>query len=309
MDPERQNERNLSMVVMNERTETISIAVLIACYNRKQKTLDFFDSLANQRFFEGMPVDIYLLDDGSTDGTSQAIKEKYPYTNIITGTGNLFWAGSMRKIWQYAIAQKPYKLFCLFNDDVFLCDNAFENLINHYQQCGRIGTILIGSTLDPKDNKISYGGYKLNNSKHSRTLLVEPDKNQSIPCHLGNANILLIDSTTVQKIGIFSESYTHGLADYDYTLTAYRSGINVLIAPGYYGYCENDHGFNWLSGSRPLKERINYLYSPKGLAYKEYLLYIKKHFPLDFLPGFTKLWLKTLFPFFWEKFKRRDILD
>jgi GT2 family glycosyltransferase len=116
----------------------------------------------------------------------------------------------------------------------------------------------------------------------------------------------MIDAATVKKIGIFPDSYTHGVADYDYTYTAYKSGIKVLIAPGYYGYCENDHGPNWASGKKTLKERIKYLYSPKGLAYKEYLFYIKKNFPSDYYSEIVKLWMKTFFPIIWDKFKKEE---
>lgn len=285
----------------------MKIAVLTACFNRKQKTTSFLDSLVKQSVFNDISIDVYLLDDRSTDGTAEAVKDEFPFVKIITGTGNLFWAGSMRTIWKHAIAQKAYDIFFLFNDDVVLFDDSLEKLIDVYNQHGKKGTILIGSTLDEKTNSASYGGYKLHNEKYSKHFYVYPEENTTLPCHMGNANIMLVDSATVQEIGIFPESFTHGVADYDYTLTAYRSGIDVLIAPGYYGYCEDDHGANWMSGNKPLKERIKYLYSPKGLAYKEYLLYIKKQFPADYFSVFIKLWLKTFFPFFWDKFKKREI--
>lgn len=288
---------------MNESGAS-NIAILLACHNRKQKTLSFLRSLVAQNVLKKITVDIYLLDDGSTDGTADAVKDKYPYINIVAGTGDLFWAGGMRVLWEYVITQKSYTLFCLFNDDVVLYDDALENLMQNHKRAGTDGVILIGSTLDPKTKEISYGGYKLKNTKHSKFYLVKPDETTALSCHLGNANILLVDSVAVQKIGIFSDYYTHCLADYDYTYTAFKSGINVLIAPGYYGYCENDHRKNWISGSQPLKERIDYLYSPKGLAYKEYLYFIKKNFPLDYVGAFIKLWMKTLLPIFWDKFKR-----
>jgi GT2 family glycosyltransferase len=288
-----------------KETETLKIAVLLACFNRKQKTLAFFDSLVNQHSFKKWSVDIFLLDDGSTDGTADAVKEKYPFVNVLTGTGNLFWAGGMRTIWKYAIAQKDYDLFCLFNDDVALFDNAFESLIKHYQKNNKNGTIMVGSTLEPKTGEMSYGGYILKNKNHSKYTSVKPDDNKSIPCDLANGNILLVDMITVKRIGVFLDAYTHFMADFDYTLTASRAGIDVLVSPGYYGYCEDDHGNSWMPGSTPLKERIRYLYSPKGLAYKEYLIYIKDKFPRDYFVSIIKLWMKTLLPIIWDKFKRR----
>jgi GT2 family glycosyltransferase len=285
----------------------MEIAVLIACYNRKEKTIHFLDSLVNQNLFDKLSIDIYLLDDNSPDQTAIAVQEKFPFVNIMMGTGDFFWVGGMLAIWKQAIAQKNYDLFFLFNDDVLLFDNALEKLISVYNQQEKKGIILIGSTLDEKTNEASYGGYKLHREKHSKHFYVYPDENLALPCHMGNANIMLIDAATVGKIGIFSELYIHVAADYDYTLTAYKAGLEVLIAPGYYGYCENDHGDKWMSGNSTLKERIKYLYSTKGLAYGEYITYIKRNFPSDYFLVFIKLWLKTLFPFFWDKRKKRGM--
>ena len=283
-----------------------NISVLVTCYNRKQKTISFLESLFSQANFNSMNIDVYLLDDGSTDGTSAAVKSNYPDVNIVTGNGNLFWAGGMRAVWKYALEQKNYDLFFLFNDDVILLDNAFENLVKQYSGLDTEGVILVGSTLSRITGKLTYGGNLFKNLKHCDYYRIEPDTEKCIPCHMGNANVLVIDRFTVDKIGIFPEIYIHCLADYDYTLTACKSGIGVWLAPGYYAYCENDHGLNWMPGSVPLKKRIEYLYSPKGLAYKEYLYYIKKHFPSDYIISFIKLWLKTLLPVIWDKFKNRE---
>ncbi|MBK0380672.1 glycosyltransferase family 2 protein [Mucilaginibacter segetis] len=287
------------------KNTTRKVAVLITCFNRKDKTINFLDSLINQQAFAELNSDIYLLDDASTDGTAQAVKYKYPQVSIITGTGHLFWAGGMRTIWQYAISKGEYTLFLLFNDDVVLMDDAIERLMICYNQRNAEGTLLVGSTLSPITNELSYGGHALYKPDRAAYYMLKPDKVKAIPCQLGNANIFLVDALTVRRIGIFSAAFTHYLADFDYTLSAHKGGIDVLVAPGYYGYCEDDHGVNWLSGKYSLKKRINYLYNVKGLAYKEYLYYIKKHFPADYFGAFTKLWLKTLFPVIWDKFKKQ----
>lgn len=283
-----------------------SISVLITCYNRKEKTLSFLESLTGQDYYSKLNVDIYLLDDASTDGTSAAVSNNYPFVNIITGTGNLFWAGGMRTLWKYVTEQKDYDLFLLFNDDVILFDNALERLITQYTNMNKNGAILIGSTLSPESNRITYGGILFKDIKHSNYYRAMPHDTELVACQSGNANVLLIDKYTVQKIGIFPDAYTHYLADFDYLLTAYKNGISVMVSPGYYAWCEYDHGVNWLSGNQPLKKRIKYLYDVKGLAYKEYLYYIKKHFPADYLVSFIKLWTKTLFPIIWDKFKVKE---
>ncbi|MFD2146829.1 glycosyltransferase family 2 protein [Mucilaginibacter antarcticus] len=142
------------------------------------------------------------------------------------------------------------------------------------------------------------------NGYNGDSVMLEPDDNELLECHLGNANILLVDKLTVDRIGILSNRYTHSFADYDYTLRAIRKGSKVWIAPGYYGSCDYDHGRPWMSSDRPLKDRIAYMKSPKGLESDSYLKYIKEFFPLNYPSAFAKLWLKTLFPFVYDRFKK-----
>ncbi len=103
-------------------TADLKIAILVASYNRKLKTIGFLTSLITQQHFGELQTDIYLLDDASTDGTADLVASTYPFIKILKGDGNLFWAGGMRMVWNYAISQKKYDLFFLFNDDVVLFD-------------------------------------------------------------------------------------------------------------------------------------------------------------------------------------------
>ena len=87
-------------------------------------------------------------------------------------------------------------------------------------------------------------------------------------------------------------------------LVANKNAIPVLIVPGICGKCENDHGRNWKSGNISFKERIAYLRSPKGLAFGEYIFFLKKHFPKTIPYYIIILWMKTLLPIVWDKFKK-----
>jgi len=69
-----------AMVFLNSRDfvrEQHTIAVLITCHNRVRKTLRCLNAL-----FEAekgnCTINVYLVDDGSTDGTALSIKENYP---------------------------------------------------------------------------------------------------------------------------------------------------------------------------------------------------------------------------------------
>lgn len=284
-----------------------SIAVLLTCHNRKNKTISCLESLYHSVIPSNYEMDVYLTDDGSTDGTSEAVKEQYPDVRVVRGDGDLFWAGGMRLAWETAMDEKLYDVYLLLNDDVVLKKDFFLKLLETdayaYKKSGIQG-IYSGATIDATTKKVTYGGSRVKN------YLFLVRANRLVPtghpqrCDITNANVLWVSKEVVNNIGIFDSRFTHGIADYDYTMQATRKKIPVLLAPGICGICLHDHGNNWKSSNYSLQDRITYLKSPKGLAYDEYLYYIKKHFPM-FLPySFVMLWLKTFFPVVWDWMKK-----
>ena len=283
------------------------IAVLLTCHNRVKKTLACLASLSNCTLPNSYSLKVYLVDDGSTDGTSSAIKVQFPSIRIITSNGNLYWAGGMRLAWNTALQNGDFDAFFLLNDDVILDKNSLLNLIHTHQhsiiKTGQSG-IYVGTTAENVKRKISYGGHLITKNHFlMRSKMVIPMEYPQI-CHFANANILWVSKDVVKKIGIVSSKYTHAIADYDYTLTARKQKIPLWVAPGICGLCDYDHGNNWLSSNVPLKNRISYLKSKKGLAYNEYLYFIQKHFPLYYPYSIIMLWKKTLFPIFWDISKK-----
>ena len=123
------------------------------------------------------------------------------------------------------------------------------------------------------------------------------DYNTPKECELGNANIMWVPGEIVEKIGILSKGYVHGMADYDYTMKAVKKKLPVLIMPGVSGECVNDHGEIYEKFVRfSLKERIGFLYNPVGLDFSSQVYHMRRHFPLR-LPMFYAMgWFKVFFP-------------
>jgi GT2 family glycosyltransferase len=279
-----------------------NIAVLITCYNRREKTTACLKRVFSCFLPSAFDIKVYLVDDGSTDGTSDAVSQLFPDVNVIGGTGSLYWAGGMRLAWTHALNDSP-DYFLLMNDDTYLEGDSIARLLKFYQLQGSAPeTITVGSTLDEVKNQVSYGGRKLRNKRKVNSYKIYSET-EYLECDMANANILLVPQSVVNKIGILSEKFTHSIADLDYVLRAKAAGIKTIVVPGILGYCVDDHGNNWKSSNASLKERIDYLRSPKGLAYKEYMWFIKEHFVMNVPEAFIKLWLKTLFPVLWTRFK------
>ena len=99
----------------------MDIAVLMTVYNRREATLRCLSFLfAN--VIPGFELEVFLVDDGCTDGTRDAIRDSFPQVTIIESEGNLFWNRGMYLAWSTALTCDP-DYYLWLNDDSFLYEN------------------------------------------------------------------------------------------------------------------------------------------------------------------------------------------
>ncbi|WP_298789309.1 hypothetical protein [uncultured Allomuricauda sp.] len=275
-------------------------AVLLTCFNRKEKTISALKALEKAFNTSGgnWQMSIYLTDDGSTDGTSQAVVDNFPEINLLKGTGFLYWAGGMRNSWKEAI-KGDYDAYLLMNDDTNIYAHLFDSIKRTHEYSTsnyRKGGIYIGTTVDTETKKITYGGSIFVNRFLAKMKRLKPQENP-VPCQLGNANIMWVSRNVVETIGILSEGYVHGMADYDYSLRAGKKKLPVLIMPGVVGECVNDHNDRYLKFFKlPLKERFKMLKNPIGFDFTSQSYHMKRHFPIRYPLFIMTGYIKVLFP-------------
>jgi GT2 family glycosyltransferase len=254
----------------------VTIATLITCYNRKQKTLDSLNSLLSQSDCEDVALTVYLVDDGSTDGTADAVKKVYPQVTLMTGDGSLFWNRGMRKAFGEAM-QGDYDYYLWLNDDTQLYPDAISKLLQTSQQLiaqGQLRAIVAGSTQDPENGILTYGGGVSHRWWHPLSFLaIKPAENPQV-CDVINGNCVLIPRTVVEVVGNLDLVFAHYLGDYDYALRARKQNCSVWIAPGYVGTCpENPYYRNSQDANTPLSQQLEKIGQPKGLPTQDLTLY------------------------------------
>jgi len=272
----------------------------MTCHNRRDITLSCLDAL----FKQVLPLDttfkVYLVDDGSTDGTGDAVIQRYPSVNVIKGNGNLYWCGGMRMAWTEAM-KEHYDYYLWLNDDTILYENAISTLIWVNQVIKDQGLkegIVVGSVMDPDTGQFAYGG-KIQIKKNSLSSKNVIPTNSVQECDLFNGNLVLIPHLVACTIGNLSKDYTHAIGDTDYGLRARKYGIPIRIAPKYLGKCRTNPRSTWTDPQTPLIKRIRHLYSPKGLPPREWYIFTKQHFGSAWLLFLIKLHLRAIFPKLW----------
>ena len=225
------------------------IAIIITCFNRKTQTLACLEKL----FQINNEIEVFLVDDGSIDGTSEAVSYKYPGVILISGDGNLFWNRGMHLAWQEA-SKRIYDYYLWLNDDVILLKNVFEELF----YCSEINnnTAIISGIIQSNDGEIIYGG------THNKKL-IEPNGLLN-PIENLNGNIVLVPKFVFDKIGNLDPYFHHDLGDVEYGWRAIKNDIKVLTTRIVIGIGVKNDFCRIRKNNTSFMKRIKYLYSPLG---------------------------------------------
>lgn len=271
----------------------LGVAVLLTVFNRREKTLACLDNCFRQfdslAALEKYSFTVYLVDDGSTDGTADAVAAQYPAVRLLRGEGGLYWNQGMRRAWEEA-AREDYDFYLWLNDDTLMNEGALATLMETSEFL-RHRAILVGTAVDAQ-GQYSYGGRTRSNR------IVEPDPAIPTPCYTFNGNLVLLPRSVYRVLGNLEAAYRHSFGDYDYGVRALRKGIARVVAPGVLARCDRNPGVErWRDARFPLRERYAYLFSPKGRPPKEQFLYDSRSKGFFGAVGhFISLNLKVLFP-------------
>lgn len=201
------------------------VDVLIACHNRKSKTLLCLETL-NKIESEELEFQVYLVDDGSTDGTLEAVAELFPNTFLIRGDGTLYWASAMALAESYLRNTDRWVMW--LNDDVEINpelkgllpkllkkfpDQILVGEIYNYQMEFQYGLVYQGRL---KDNLVSRNSTEMGIKKPSTF----------------NGNLVLIPASIRKTVGKIDGGFSHGYSDIDYGLRASKKGFTIMPIPG-----------------------------------------------------------------------------
>jgi N-acetylglucosaminyl-diphospho-decaprenol L-rhamnosyltransferase len=208
------------------------IFIIIPVFNRINLTQKCLLSLKNQSYNN---IQIIIVDDGSTDGTSEMIKKDFPAIVLLSGNGNLWWTGSVNLGLKYAMENcEDNDFIILLNDDVVVDQNYCEILLNKVIENK---DSIIGS-IEIKENNteiIKSGGIKYNWYSAKCTDILKGKNIKSLPKDLlVNVSTLpgrgvIYPVSVFKKIGLFDDIHFKQCGDFELPTRALRKGFNLYV--------------------------------------------------------------------------------
>ena len=231
------------------------IAVLMTCHNRSDTTLA---CLAKLLPLLGDMDRVYLVDDGSRDGTTEAVVGlNDSRIHVIEGNGSLYWAKGMNLAWRESVKNcEKYDYFLWLNDDVELKTDSIANLQKDHELTGCKDGVIIGTcATDDTEQFSSYGATDLDDRRYFPNFQ-GPVKAEG----WFNGNVVLVPNAAYEKIGMISGDYSHAKADYDYAERLKRAGIPFFASSHFVGVCQND--FRLKMSGLGLWQRMRMFFKP-----------------------------------------------
>lgn len=209
--------------------------VVTPVHNRKEISRRFLQCLQEQHFRE---FEVVIVDDGSTDGTSEMVMQTFPAAILLKGDGDLWWSGGTNMGLRYVLARASDDDYVLIiNDDLEIDPDYIERLLSFARRHPRA---LVGSVVvDLRDPDVIWdGGHVWNWTTAKHRILNRGKHLSSFPLstyyevsHLTGRG-MLAPVRVFREIGLYDAKNFRHRGDTELPVRARKRGYKLLVFYG-----------------------------------------------------------------------------
>jgi GT2 family glycosyltransferase len=207
--------------------------IVVLSWNGRRDTLACLDSL---RRVERDDIGVVCVDNGSTDGSVEAIREHHPEAVLIENGRNLGYSGGNNAGIRHALAHGGRWVVLLNNDATIAPDaiDAFERAAAEHPRAG----ILSGKVLfqEPPD-RVWFAGQRFNATlgysgrPRGYGRPDGPAYSRVVPTERAAGALMAVSRGAIDAAGLLDEQLFAYIEDVDWSLRARAAGFEVLFVP------------------------------------------------------------------------------
>jgi GT2 family glycosyltransferase len=211
---------DLSIIIVNYNTGHLLGKCLSSLYRDEDKSLQF---------------EIFVVDNGSKDGTLSEIEKEYPRVNYIKNRENLGFSRANNQ----AIARAKGKNILLLNSDTEVLPGSLGKMVKFSTSHPEIG--VIGSKLLNRDGSLQYSFGKFPTTfATALRLFLPPSKRKYVLHGYGKAHPVdwvsgasfMVKKEVIEKVGPLDEDYFMYYEETDWCYRIKGAGWEVFYFPG-----------------------------------------------------------------------------
>ena len=203
--------------------------ILIPIHNNIDETLKCLSCIRTQTYTD---YEVIVIDDGSTDNSSEIIKNEHPETTILHGDGNLWWGGALHSGIKYVLKRAYNSDYVLMlNNDLVFEPDYFETMV---KGAGINPDTALGSLCkNEKTNALVNSGVIIDWKRLSFTHKEVKDDGDDFIHNIDvlSTRGLIVPVHIIKNVGNFiPDRIPHYLSDYEYTIRIKKCGWKLLTA-------------------------------------------------------------------------------
>jgi len=207
------------------------IIAVVPVHNGREATLAFLESMAGVTWKN---LEIILVDDGSSDGSAEAVAINFPGVRILRGDGNLWWAGATNLGIREALSRGTDYILTINNDNLVEAD-FIEPLLRVLEDNPRALATSKMIDFHDRDFICSFGGkidWHLGEIRDYNSRRDRMDFAVRRECDWLHGSSTLIPAAAFAELGLIDAGhYPQYLADTEFSLRAKRNGYRLFVEP------------------------------------------------------------------------------
>jgi GT2 family glycosyltransferase len=211
------------------------VAIIILNWNGKEDTIECLESVKEITYLN---YEILLVDNGSTDGSIECFRERYPGMEIIENTENLGFAEGNNVGIRRAMDEGADYVLLLNNDTVV--DKEFlgwlVKVAESDPKIGFVGPKVYYYDYCGRKDVLNFAGGKLNIWKGisyhiGKNEIDNGQYNEIKKVDFVEGSCLLVKNKTIQKIGLLDSVYFTYWEENDWCMKGFKAGYYAVFAP------------------------------------------------------------------------------
>ena len=209
-----------------------TVAVVVLSWNGRDDTLQCLASLAGVEY---APLEVIVVDNGSSDGSAEAVEAEFPDAVVIRMGMNAGFSGGVNAGIEAAIRRGAAAVL-LLNNDMVVEPGFLAPLVAVALEPG-VGAACSQILFAESPDRVWYAGamFRPTRGHHGRNIgfgqapLAPSVAPYPVDCACGGA--MLMSRAALDEVGLFDDELFAYREDLDWSLRAIRKGRRVVVVP------------------------------------------------------------------------------